>query len=241
MSQLQSSVSKYFQPLKLYAPAYSALLLYSALISVFYFYKAQLIPQYLAIAVLFALLNAVMALRKLIAHYIPVTLYTLTALVYMLSSQMLGGLEGLLEDAVDALLIITLLFTYAYCNYPRDLQGAIRLYIPFIVLVSTIIGIYLGVERPLRFSLLTLIDLLASIAVSLDSRAPLRYASPLLFFFLLYTSPIVNVKAASLILFSLLHLTRNKLILSNSHKHINYANAVLSLDLLIKPIAVSLI
>ncbi|MEM4482218.1 MAG: hypothetical protein QXV04_05800, partial [Desulfurococcaceae archaeon] len=75
----------------------------------------------------------------------------------------------------------------------------------------------------------------------LDSRAPLRYASPLLFFFLLYTSPIVNVKAASLILFSLLHLTRNKLILSNSHKHINYANAVLSLDLLIKPIAVSLI
>ncbi|MEM2234980.1 MAG: hypothetical protein QW224_04515 [Desulfurococcaceae archaeon] len=236
MSQYQSSLGKRVYKLASYIRSYPIVLISIALISLFYLYKASVIPPYLAAITVFLLFNIIIVLRQSIVYFFTTASYLLIVFIYIL----LHFIPiGILEYVVDALLILTMLFTYAYYYYVRELKEVLQPCIPFIVLVSTITGIYLGVEHPLRYVLLTLIDSLASTTLLSISRSTVyRYTLSALFFTILYSSPIVNIKASALLTFALLHLTRNKFMFSSGREQLKYANVVLWLDLLVKPLVV---
>ncbi|MFN3268534.1 MAG: hypothetical protein ACK416_04675 [Zestosphaera sp.] len=234
MSRYRSSLSK------LLSRARNNLLtlVLAALFLLFYLHKTSLITPYMTAVVVFVFLNIVFVFRRSIEHYFAVASYLLVVFIYTLLHAVLAGV---LEYLVDAILILVILFTYLHYYYLVSVQEFFQSYIPFLLLVSTIVGVYLGVEYPLRYALLTLLDSIVSVAVSSTSKSvAYRYVFSASFFILLYTSPVIDVKIGALLSFTALHLIRNKLIFSSGREHLKHANIILGLDLLIKPFAVIL-
>ncbi|MEM4740111.1 MAG: hypothetical protein QXS63_03430 [Zestosphaera sp.] len=234
MSQYRSSLSKLTIP----ARDYLSLLILVASYTLFYLHKNSFITPYLTAVVVFAFLNVILVFRHLIEHYFTVASYLLIVFIYTLLHVILASV---LDYLVDAALILAILFTYAYYYYSTGVRDFFQLYIPFVILVSTIVGVYLGVDHPLRYVLLTLFDAIVSFVVSSTSKSVFyRYVFSMLFFTLLYYSPLTDIKVSVLLSFASLHLIRNKLVFSSGREHLKYANIVLGLDLLVKPWVVAL-
>lgn len=234
MSRYRSSLSK----LMLCARNNLLTLVLAVLFLLFYLHKTSLITPYMTAVVVFVFLNIVFVFRRSIEHYFAIASYLLVVFIHTLLHAVLAGV---LEYLVDAILILVILFTYLHYYYLVSVQEFFQSYIPFLLLVSTIVGVYLGVEYPLRYALLTLLDSIVSVAVSSTSRSVVyRYVFSALFFVLLYTSPVIDVKIGALLSFTVLHLIRNKLIFSSGCEHLKHANIILGLDLLIKPFVVIL-
>lgn len=217
-----------------------SLILPLLILILFYLNKTLLVSPQLFLIALFIVFNATVLLRRLVMNYLVIAFYTATVFLHTLL-HFLNIPANMVNYTVDSLIILTILFTYMYYYHYHvsSLERIFQPHIPFIVLASTIIGVYLGVDFTLRLLSLTVVDVLVSTIVASATRSKVyQYASSLLFFALLYISPVVDVELKALLVFLVLHFARNHIAFSNRHKRL--AGTVLTLDLLLKPIVVTL-
>jgi hypothetical protein len=140
-------------------------------------------------------------------------------------------------DYTDVLLIIFVITMLALYNYSEVLRALLSPLTPIGVLVSTILGIYLGLDDPLRYILAYLIDLTSSSTIIYTTGG--NYSSlidSLLAFLTLYLNPVMGVGPYALIIFQAFHVTRN--ILAELNKY-SLARVVGFLDVVLRPLVVA--
>jgi hypothetical protein len=140
-------------------------------------------------------------------------------------------------DYTDVLLILFVIVMLALYNYGEVLRALLSPLTPIGVLVSTILGIYLGLDDPLRYILAYLIDLTSSSTIIYTKVG--NYSSlidSLLVFLTLYLNPVMGVGPLALIIFLAFHVARN--ILAGLNRY-SLARMVGFLDVVLRPLVVA--
>ncbi|MCI4462380.1 MAG: hypothetical protein JHC12_05455 [Thermogladius sp.] len=140
-------------------------------------------------------------------------------------------------DYTDVLLILFVIVMLALYNYSEVLRALLSPLTPIGVLVSTILGIYLGLDDPLRYVLAYLIDLTSSSTIIYTTGG--NYSSlvdALLVFLTLYINPVMGVGLYALIILLAFHVARN--ILAELNRY-SLARMVGFLDVILRPLVVA--
>jgi len=150
------------------------------------------------------------------------------------------GISNLLEvvnylvDVVYIVLVLVVLTTY---HNNRDLREVLTVYTPLVLLVSVILGLYVGLNYPLRYALLVLLDTFTVIIVISSEKNPITgFISSLLLFIILYTTPTIMLSTIVFILVLSMYVARVVLIL---YRRITSLRVLLLLDILLRPLLVS--
>jgi hypothetical protein len=141
------------------------------------------------------------------------------------------------ENYTDVLLILFVIVMLALYNYSEVLRALLSPLTPIGVLVSTILGIYLGLDDPLRYILAYLIDLTSSSTIIYTKGG--NYSSlidSLLVFLTLYLNPVMGVGPYALIILLAFHVARN--ILAELKRYF-LARVVSLLDVVLRPLVVA--
>ncbi|MEL9999713.1 MAG: hypothetical protein QXP03_02705 [Desulfurococcaceae archaeon] len=204
----------------------------------YYVFKYFQVPLYVMAVSSLLLVNVLMLFRRSMELYFGMLLFFIVVLVYTVLGMFL--VDAVLGPLVDLSIILSIVLTYTYYRYAIETHAIFKQYIPLTVLASTILGVYLEVDSPLRYSLLTLLDAIVSNIVSVSAEnATLKYTTSLLFFTLLYSSPLVRVNPLSLIAFASLHVARNTFMYVSNKRWEGVAGHVLGLDIILKPLVVA--
>lgn len=207
-----------------------------SVISIFIALRLSLIPELLVSILLVMIINLVLALRRHLELYGLVAMFGGISLLFV-------AVRGIrlyeLEFLVDPLLglsIVVLIASYKYIEILRDVLTTMT---PFVILVSTLIGTYLGIDHPIRYLLLTIIDvLISSIIYTVRRKGYGMYVYSALNAIMLYTSPLLGyTRILAIGLFIVLHLARNIFMFREDQKR-RYSGLILDLDLLLKPLLV---
>lgn len=205
---------------------------------VYYAFKHSYVPLYVVAVSSLLLINALLLVRRSMEFYFCMFSFFMVVLAYAVlgvlsTSKILGSL-------IDLAVVLSVLFTYTYYRYTVETRIIFKQYTPLVVLVSTVLGVYLGVKYPLRYLLLAVLDAIASNIISTSvENAALKYIISALFFALLYSSPLVDINLLSLIAFALLHIVRNTFMYSSNKRWKGAAGHILGLDIALKPLLVA--
>lgn len=205
----------------------------------FYMFKTLDTSVYGVLLTVAIAIGVLVVLRRITTLYLCLTLFLLVVLTYSLLT--LFSLHVSWGFIVDLLLVLTILLTYTYYRYVDGVGAVFLEYIPFALIVSTIVGTYLGVENTLRYLLLTLIDSMTSVIIfSIRRDMTLGYVSSFLYFIILYLSPLVDLNLSVLTIFTILHFMRNILTFSSAWdlRNRGITSYVLGLDILLKPLVI---
>lgn len=213
---------------------YIELSLVLASILVFQAYKLGIIHLYYYMLAIALLINTFLVFRHHVELYSIINIYLITLLIYQIVVSLFLSFEFIVESLL-VFLILIVISNYRYINTLRDIFVS---QIPLVLLVSVIIGIYLGVDQPLRYSLLTIIDMISSSAILLTKASTQRYIYSLLLAVLYYNSPVVSIQLTTLLVFLLVHVVRNTISFNNRFRSKKVMGLMLSIDILIKPFAV---
>lgn len=202
-------------------------------------FKYSYIPPYVMAIFSLLLINVLLLVRRTVELYFGMLSFFVVVLVYAVLS--VFSANTALNYLVDSSVVLSVLLTYAYYRYIVETHIVFKQYTPFVVLASTILGVHLGVSHPLRYSLLTALDAIASnvVSVSVENTAS-KYITSLLFFALLYSSPLVNINLFSLAVFASLHVARNAFMYTSNKCWKNMVGHVLGLDIVLKPLVVAI-
>ncbi|MEM4717498.1 MAG: hypothetical protein QXE81_01905 [Desulfurococcaceae archaeon] len=176
-------------------------------------------------------------MRRYIALYNIINLYLITLLVYHVIILLFSSFEFI----IDSLLVFLILIAISNYRYTSTLQDILIPSLPLIMLVSVIIGIYLGIYQPLRYLLLTIIDMISSSVIFLTKASARQYVYALLLAVFYYNSPIIRTQSTTLLVFLLIHVVRNIAVFNNKLKSKKRVGLMLSIDLLTKLFAVRFI
>ncbi|MEM4535252.1 MAG: hypothetical protein QW764_04355, partial [Desulfurococcaceae archaeon] len=147
MFLFRSNYTGWFRGLAEHLRASLSLILPLIILILFYLNKALLVSPQLFLIALFIVFNATVLLRRFVVNYLVITFYTATVFLHTLL-HFLNVPANMVNYTVDSLIILTILFTYMYYYHYHvsSLERVFQPHIPFIVLASTIIGVYLGVD-----------------------------------------------------------------------------------------------
>ena len=185
-------------------------------------------------------INILLVYRRYVDYYLIAVSFLVVELVYSLTT--LAGVTQFYLDLVDLALIALSLASVSYYWFLADVPSVFRVYTPASVLVSTFIGIYFGLKYPVRLPLLTITDALASLTSSPSGVSRVESATvAALFFMLFYLSPVVvDVGVEALTMFAALYLARNLVLHSRLYQFRRGFSALVSIDMVLKPILVVL-
>ncbi|MEM1623615.1 MAG: hypothetical protein QXU65_06670 [Sulfolobales archaeon] len=185
-------------------------------------------------------INVLLVYRRYVDYYLIAASFLAVDLAYSLT--MLAGVVQFYMDLVDLALIVLSLASVGYYWFLADVPSIFGVHTPIAVLVSTLMGIHFGLRYPVRLPLLTVIDALASLvsSPSSTSRAESGTATAL-FFMLFYLSPVVaDVGVEALSMLAALYLARNLVLHSRLHQLRRGLGALVSLDMVLRPVLVAL-
>ncbi len=139
--------------------------------------------------------------------------------------------------AVDLAHVVLLLVVLTIYYYNSRLREVFVAYIPVVVLVSVITGVYLELESPLKYAVLALLDV-SSIVIILSTvkNSIAGLAASLLVFPLLYTTSLATVDYTALSVLFALYTLRTLLALRGKMRELRL---ITSLDLLVRPVVVA--
>jgi hypothetical protein len=144
------------------------------------------------------------------------------------------GVTGYLLD-LGYIVVMLLLLTMYYHN--TGLHEILTAELPIILLVSVILGVYIGLSNPLRYAVTALVDAISLIIVSYSSEnSMVFFATSLLLFTILYTMSTLTQSTMVFILMFSVYIVRAILILL---RRISFFKAILILDILLRPILVA--
>lgn len=144
------------------------------------------------------------------------------------------GVTGYLLD-LGYIVVMLLLLTMYYHN--TGLHEILTAELPVILLVSVILGVYIGLSNPLRYAVTALVDAISLIIVSYSSEnSMVFFATSLLLFTILYTMSTLTQSTMVFILMFSVYIVRTILILL---RRISFFKAILILDILLRPILVA--
>jgi len=157
---------------------------------------------------------------------------------YTLFISVLGalGLLGVADYLVDLAYVILLLLVLTVYHHYSSLREVLVAYIPVIILASVIAGISLGLQNPLRYAILALVDAFSAIIVlSSVKNHIMGFITCLLLFILLYSTPILTLDIIVFSVLLALYILRVLLVLYNK---IHSLRLIVSLELLVRPLLV---
>ena len=139
--------------------------------------------------------------------------------------------------AVDLAYVVLLLVVLTIYYYNTRLREVFVAYIPVVVLVSVITGVYLELESPLKYAVLALLDV-SSIVIILSTvkNSTAGLVASLLVFPLLYTTPLATVDYTALSVLFAIYTLRTLLALRGKMRELRL---VTSLDLLVRQVVVA--
>lgn len=215
------------------------LVLLALLVVVFYTLKTLRVPSYVLVVLTSLIISACVLGRRAISFYLLVVGVLSTSLVQTVMS--LTFLPREYNFAVDVALVLVLILSFNYYMYAIDVSNLLGEFTPLLLVCSTAIGISLGVRDTVRYTILTLMDSLASSVIG-TSRGGTAYklTSSLCFCMLLYLLPIVDVKLWTLSLFAIVSATRNIFIFCPRQRWKERASYILGIDIMVKPVLVAL-
>ena len=158
---------------------------------------------------------------------------------YTLFISILGisNLLGVFEYLIDVVYIVLVLLVLTVYHSNRDLCEVLTKYTPLFLLISVILGLYMGLKYPLRYTLLVLLDTFTAIIVISSEKNPIiGFIISLLFFTILYITPITILNTIMFIIVFSMYVARAILIL---YKRIINLRTLLLLDILLRPLLVS--
>lgn len=210
-----------------------------AIIVVFYLYRSFFISDSMLSVLLLLLINVIIVSRRYIELYNVTSMFLGLVLLYLvLNTAQLGDLFFVVDSTL-CLLIVILVASHRYLDILREVFARST---PFVILISTMIGVYLGVDYPLRYLLLTIIDVFSSSMLYVAKRKePDTYICSVLNAIVYYASPIVSIDVSTLLVFILLHVSRNAFMFSENPGRRRYSGFVLGIDLMLKPFMVKFI
>jgi hypothetical protein len=149
----------------------------------------------------------------------------------------ISNLLGVFEYLVDVVYIVLVLLVLTLYHSNRDLCEVLTIYTPLFLLISVILGLYVGLKYPLRYALLVLLDTFTAIIVISSEKNPIiGFIISLLFFIILYITPIIILNTIMFIIVFSMYVARAILIL---YKRIINLRTLLLLDILLRPLLVS--
>jgi len=155
-------------------------------------------------------------------------------LVSLMSTLGLLRVAGYLLDLGYIMFLLLLLTIYHYNTGLREILTA---ELPIILLISVILGVYVGLSNPLRYTVTALIDAFSLIIVSSSSENKVVFfATSLLLFTVIYAT---SMLIQSIVVFTLMlsvYIVRAILILL---RKIRFFKSILILDILLRPIVVA--
>jgi len=158
---------------------------------------------------------------------------------YIFCISLIGAL-GLLEAAghlLDLGYIVILLLLLTIYHYNTGLRELLTAELPIILIASVILGVYVGLHNPLRYSVTALIDAVSLIVVSSTGEDIVLFlAASLLVFTVLYAIPTLMQSTVVFTLMLTIYIVRAVLVLL---KRMRVFKAVLILDILLRPVLVA--
>lgn len=219
---------------------FSELALLLSLLLVFIGLETNYIPLYAFALFVFIYMNILMLFRSKLEYALSLSLFLLIVLLHTILSYF--SLLDTVGFVIELLLIFMFVIVFTYYRYIFETRVLFRDYTPFVLLISTIIGLYLGVDRVLRYLLITIQDTLNSnIVLVSKNKLFYRYSISFLLFLILYFSPIIRIDLLAIFIFSIMHITRNILLLNSPKLRIDLAGHILGLDLLLKPLVLVIV
>lgn len=210
-----------------------------AIVIVFYLYRMSFISDSILSVLLLLLINTIIVFRRYMELYNVTSMFLGLVLLYLVLKIVQLGDLCFVVDSMLCLLILILVSSYRYVDTLREVFARS---IPFVILVSTMIGVYLGVDHPLRYLLLTIIDVFSSSMLYVAMRKePVTYIYSVLNAIVFFTSPIISIDISTLLVFVLLHVSRNTFMFSENPKRRRYSGFMLGIDLMLKPLVVKFI
>ncbi|MEM3132272.1 MAG: hypothetical protein QXV72_06580 [Sulfolobales archaeon] len=185
--------------------------------------------------------NFLLVYRRSVDYYLTATSFFILVLIYSLTK--LVGVADRYLDVADLGLIALLLASIGYYWFLIDVSSLFKAHTPVAVLVSTFVGIYLGLKYPVRLPLLTIVDALASLTASSSGMSRAESATvATLFFILLYLSPLaIGLDVEALAIFAALYAVRNIALYSNRLQQYKLrVGDLVSFDMVLKPVLVVL-
>lgn len=211
-----------------------------SIIGVFIALRLSLLHSLLVSTFLVIAIDVVLAFRKYLELFGSIVMFIgINLLSIALRETQLNAL-CFLVDPLLGLSIVLLIASYKYIDTLREVFTTMT---PFVILVSTLAGIYLGIDNPIRYLLLTVVDVISSSMIYVARRRGYGlYAYSALNATMLYTSPLTGDFRPLLIgFFMVLHFARNVFMFSEDHYRRKYSGLILNLDLMLKPFMVRFI
>lgn len=203
-------------------------------------YAGSIVPSWLAAVALVFLVNYLAVRGRFVAHSYYATAVSLLLLAHLLLGA--AGLAAIYSSLLDLGLLCVVLVALALYWHEADVDGTVaRPVVPASILASGIAGVYLGVDHPLRYSLLTILDLLYSSSAtgSAESRSA-ALTKAFLFFLAIYHLPAVEFPWPCFPAFAALHLARNALLFAHALSHLrSRVPELTALDIAVKPVLVA--
>ena len=149
------------------------------------------------------------------------------------------GMSNLLEVVdylIDAIYIVLVLIVLTVYNNNTNLREVLTVYTPPFLLISVILGLYMGLQYPLRYSLLVLLDTFSAIIViSSERNFVVGLVNSLLLFIILYATHIVTLNTMVFTLLFSMYVVRVVLVL---YRRVIGLRALVLLDILLRPLLV---
>lgn len=186
-------------------------------------------------------INILMVYRRAVDYYLVAISFSIAPLLYSITK--FAGIADLYLDLVDLVLAAVLLVLVGYYWFTADMSSLFKAHTPIAVLVSTLVGIYLGLKHPVRLALLTMADALASLVSSSGERSRAESATIAgLFFIFLYSSPVaVELSVEAFAMFAVLYLVRSLAFFSKRlQRYRRRVGDLVSFDVVLKPLLVVL-
>ena len=151
--------------------------------------------------------------------------------------RLLGFLGVSADYLVDLTCVVLLLLILTVYHYNTGLREVFAVYIPVVVLVSVITGIYLGIADPLGYAILALVDTFSAIIVLSSTKNHVAgFLISLLLFTLLYSAPTLVLSTPVFSALLIVYILKTLLVLYNKKRSLRLT---VSLDLLLRPLVVS--
>ena len=190
---------------------------------------------YIALAVVsISVLNTTLLLSSRLEYCGLLTTYC--GYTLFMSVLSISRLLEVVDYLVDVIYIVLVLIVLTVYNNNINLREVLTVYTPPVLLSSVILGLYVGLQYPLRYTLLVLLDTFSAIIViSSERNFVIGLVNSLLLFIILYATHIVTLNNMVFTLLLSIYVVRVALML---YRRINSLRALVLLDILLRPLLV---